>query len=294
VSRPVEPSPACAGEGRRLTSGHPPLGIVFRRLMTLMRASSAPGGRSGRPRSLAPRACAGGLLAALALIATGCSVKGEDNANLILGKQLFVAKCGSCHTLARASTKGIVGPNLDEAFRVDIAEGLQRNAVRGVVEGQIAIPNPEGAMPKELVTGARSKDVAAYVAGAVARPGQDSGLLATAVEAPGAGKPAVETAGKLQIPASPTGQLAYVTNKAVAKPGPALVEMPNTSGVSHNIAIEEGAHGATPAGAVLGASAFTAKGTASVKVSLKPGSYTFFCQVPGHRAAGMFGTLIVK
>ncbi|MCW3029223.1 MAG: c-type cytochrome [Solirubrobacterales bacterium] len=262
--------------------------------MTLMRAFIASGGRPSGPRSLARRAGAGSLLAALALIAGGCSVKGEDNANLILGKQQFVAKCGSCHTLARANTKGIVGPNLDEAFRVDIAEGLRRNAVRGVVEGQIAIPNPEGAMPKELVTGAKAKDVAAYVAGVVDRGGQDSGLLATAVEAPGAGKPAVETAGKLQIPASPTGQLAYVTNKAIAKPGPALVEMPNTSGVSHNIAIEAGAHEATPGGAVLGASPFTTKGTASVKVTLKPGTYTFFCQAPGHRAAGMYGTLTVK
>jgi mono/diheme cytochrome c family protein len=262
--------------------------------MSLKRANSAPGGRPSGPCGLARRACAGALLAALALLAGGCSVKGEDNANLIVGKQQFVAKCGSCHTLARASTKGIVGPNLDEAFRADIAEGLQRNTVRGVVEGQIAIPNPEGAMPKELVTGAKAKDVAAYVAGAVDRPGQDSGLLATAVEAPGAGKPAVETGGKLQIPASPTGQLAYVTNKAIAKPGAVLVEMPNTSGVSHNIAIEEGSHGATPGGPVLGASPFSTKGTVSVKVSLKPGTYTFFCQAPGHRAAGMYGTLIAK
>ena len=262
--------------------------------MTRLLALSASGGPTGGARSLAPRACAGALLGALAIVAGGCSVKGEDNANLILGKQQFVAKCGSCHTLARASTKGIVGPNLDEAFRAAVAEGLQRNAVRGVVERQIAIPNPEGAMPKELLTGAKAKDVAAYVAGAVDRTGKDTGLLATAVEPPGAGKPAVETAGKLQIAASPTGQLAYVTNKATGKPGAALVEMPNNSGVTHNIAIEEGAHGATPAGAVLGASPLISKGTATVKVTLKPGTYTFFCQVPGHRAAGMYGTLIVK
>jgi mono/diheme cytochrome c family protein len=262
--------------------------------MTRIPALSASGGRTGGARSLAPRACAGALLAALALVAGGCSVKGEDNANLILGKQQFVAKCGSCHTLARASTKGIVGPNLDEAFKVAIAEGLQRNAVRGAVEGQIAIPNPEGAMPKELLTGAKAKDVAAYVAGAVDRPGKDTGLLATAVEAPGAGKPAVETAGKLQIPASPTGQLAYATNKALGKPGAVIVEMPNTSGVTHNIAIEEGAHGATPGGPVLGASPLVSKGVGTVKLSLKPGTYTFFCQVPGHRAAGMYGTLVVK
>jgi plastocyanin len=236
----------------------------------------------------------GAPLAALALVAGGCSVKAEDNANVILGKQQFVAKCGSCHTLARAGTKGIVGPNLDEAFRGSIAEGLKRNTIRGVVEGQIAFPNPEGAMPKDLVTGARAKDVATYVARAVDRPGPDTGLLASAVEAPGSGKPAVETAGKLQIPASPSGQLAYVTNQATAKPGSVVVEMPNTSGVSHNIAIEEGAHGAAPAGSTLGASAFVTKGSASVRVTLKPGTYTFFCQASGHRAAGMYGTLTVK
>ena len=257
-------------------------------------APTAPGGPTRGAPGLASRAAAGALLTALALLAGGCSVKGEDNPNLIAGKQQFVAKCGSCHTLARANTKGIVGPNLDEAFRVAIAEGLRRNAVRGVVEGQIAIPNPEGAMPKELVTGAKAKDVAAYVAGAAARPGKDTGLLATAVEAPGAGKPAVETAGKLQIPANPSGQLAYATNKALGKAGPALVEMPNNSGVSHNIAIEEGAHGATPGGPVLGASPIISKGTATVKVTLKAGTYTFFCEVPGHRAAGMYGTLVVK
>ena len=70
--------------------------------------------------------------------------------------------------------------------------------------------------------------------------------------------------------------------------------MPNTSGVSHNIAIEAGARAATPGGAVLGASPIISKGSATVKVTLKPGTYTFFCQVPGHRAAGMYGTLIAK
>ncbi len=231
---------------------------------------------------------------AAALSTAGCSVKGADNANLITGKKAFVAKCGSCHTLARANTKGIVGPNLDEAFRASLAEGLERDSVRGVVEGQIRLPNPEGAMPKDLVTGSTVQDVAAYIAKVVDRSGKDPGLLATAVEAPGAGKPAVEKGGKLSIAASPSGQLAYVSNKASAKPGPVVIEMPNTSGVSHNIAIESGEHGATGGGTKLGASAFTTKTTASVTVKLTPGTYTFFCEAPGHRAAGMYGVLTVK
>jgi plastocyanin len=263
--------------------------------MSFMHAFPVCRGRARRAlRGFRPRAGACGLLAALALTTAGCSVKGADNANLIVGKQAFVAKCGSCHALARANTKGIVGPDLDEAFRVSLGEGLQRNAVRGVVEGQVLNPNPEGAMPKGLAGGATLSDIAAYLAQVVDRPGQDTGLLATAVEAPGAGKPAVEKAGKLQIPASPSGQLAYVTNKAVAGPGSVTVEMPNVSGVSHNIAIESGTGGASGSGPVLGASQFVTKGTATVSVKLKPGTYTFFCQAPGHRAAGMFGTLTVK
>jgi plastocyanin len=271
------------------------LRIVFRPLMSLPSAFPKP--HAGPHRGLRDLGLRGGacaLLLALALGTAGCSVKSGANANLILGKQQFVAKCGSCHTLARAGTKGIVGPNLDEAFHASLAEGLERNTVRGVVEGQVRIPNPEGVMPKDLVSGATLSDVAAYVAKSVDRSGQDTGLLASAVAAPGAGKPAVEKAGKLQIPASPTGQLAYATNKASAAAGPVTIEMPNVSGVSHNIAVESGSKGATPGGPVLGASGFTTKGTASVAVKLKPGTYTFFCQAPGHRAAGMYGTLTVK
>jgi plastocyanin len=250
--------------------------------------ASGPRGRRSL-RGVALRVAACGIAVALALGAAGCSVKGADNANLIVGKQQFVAKCGSCHTLARANTKGIVGPNLDEVFRAGATEAHGRTEIRGLVEFQIRFPNPEGVMPKDLVHGSVTQDVAAYVARAAANPGSDTGLLASAVQAPGAGKPAVETAGKLQIAASPSGQLAYVTNKATGTAGRVTVEMPNVSGVSHNIAIQQGANGA-----VLGASPFTTKGTATVSVSLKPGTYTFFCQAPGHRQAGMLGTLTVK
>ncbi len=263
--------------------------------MSFVEESRAGHRRPERLRRLAARAGAVGALGALALGAAGCAgVKGADNANLILGKQEFVAKCGSCHTLARADTKGIVGPNLDEVFRTDLAEGLQRNSFRTVVEGQVQNPDPVGAMPADLASGQKLADIAAYVAQSADAPGQDTGLLATAVEAPGAGKPAVEKAGKLEINANAAGQLAYTASKAEAKPGAVTIVMANMSGVSHNIAVEAGENGATAKGAALGASSFITKGSTSVTVNLKPGKYTFFCEAPGHRAAGMYGTITVK
>lgn len=245
-------------------------------------------------RRLGRRAGACGALISLAIAAGGCAIKGADNANLILGKQQFVARCGSCHTLARADTKGVVGPNLDEVFRTPVAEGEQRNAVRTVVEGQVQNPNPLGVMPKGLASGSTLSDIAAYVAQSVDEPGQDTGLLATAVEAPGSGKPAVEKDGKLAIEASPSGQLAYTTSKAEATPGAVTITMANMSGVMHNVAIEAGENGATQKAAPIAASGFITKGSTSLTVDLKPGKYTFFCQAPGHRAAGMYGTLTVK
>lgn len=225
------------------------------------------------------------------LAASGCgSVKhGENNANLIVGKQQFVAKCGACHVLARAETKGTVGPNLDVAFANSLKEGLGRTAIRSVVQGQVEDPNPRGAMPKDLASGTALKDIAAYVEAAANRPGKDTGLLASAVAPAGAGKPAEEKAGKLELEAAPGGQLAYTAAKATAKLGAVTIVMKNTSGVVHNVAIQPGA-----SGAVIGASPLVPKGTDSFSVTLKPGTYTYFCQAAGHRAAGMVGTLTVK
>ncbi len=224
------------------------------------------------------------------LAISGCgSVKRGENPNLIAGKQQFVAKCGACHTLARAETKGTVGPNLDEAFARSLNEGLGRSAIRSVVQGQVENADPEGVMPRNLASGAVLNDISSYVAAAADNPGKDSGLLATAVAPAGSGAPAVEKAGKLELEAAPNGQLAYTSSKATASAGQVTISMKNMSGVTHNVAIQSGT-----SGPVLGASPLEPKGTSSFSVKLKPGTYTFFCQAPGHRAAGMVGTLTVK
>ncbi len=155
----------------------------------------------GRNVAISRVARAAGIaaLAATAVVISGCTNSGSaDTSNPIAGKQLFVKKCGACHTLARAGTKGVVGPNLDDAFRVARKEGWGDNAIRGVVLGQIGFPGKGTLMPANLVTGDDARDVADYVSAVAAKPGKDAGLLATAVKAPGGGKPAVEANGVLK------------------------------------------------------------------------------------------------
>ena len=225
------------------------------------------------------------LLCATALLAAGCGTGGiAKGGDAGTGKQLFVAKCGSCHVLARAGTKGTTGPDLDEAFQQAIKDGMPRSDFAGAIHGQILHPNRDGVMPAKLVTGDKAYDVAAYVAQSVAAGGKDTGLLATAVKQAGGGKPAVEKNGSLEIDADPTGQLAFVTYAAQGTPGKITVKMANKSGTPHDIVIDgKGKGQVVQNGAV---SQFQADFTA--------GSYTFYCSVPGHRQAGMQGKLTVK
>ncbi|GAC1437381.1 MAG: hypothetical protein NVSMB51_11170 [Solirubrobacteraceae bacterium] len=232
-------------------------------------------------------AMAAGLILLPAL--AGCSLKRNANVDLVAGKKLFVAKCGSCHVLGRAGTKGNTGPNLDDAFRNSLRVGLQRNTVRGVVNQQILYPEIGGVMPAKLVQGQQARDVAGYVAAVASRGGQDNGLLATAVQSAGAGTPAVEAGGSLEIDADPSGQLAYVTNKASGTAGSITLKMANKSGTPHNIALQQGT-----GGPVLGAGPVLSSGISSLTATVQPGTYTYFCQVAGHRQAGMLGTLTIK
>jgi plastocyanin len=225
------------------------------------------------------------LTAAAALLVGigGCAVK-RGGGDMVNGKKLFVAKCGSCHILGRAATKGTVGPNLDQAFDRALHDGFKRSVVSEVVEKQILYPNINGVMPGKLVRGQNARDVAAYVGFAAARPGKDTGALSVGTQQ----KPlAVEQAGTLVIPADPTGQLLYTFKNAQAKPGPVTLQSPNKATVPHDISIEGG--GLNQHGPVV-----QNGGTSTLKLTLKPGTYTFYCSVDAHRAAGMQGQIVVK
>jgi plastocyanin len=227
------------------------------------------------------------LVAGAALVAAlaGCQAK-QGQPDMVNGKKLFVQKCGACHILARANTKGTTGPNLDQAFNRALHDGFARDTVESVVEKQILYPNINGVMPAKLVTGRDASDIAAYVGRSADKPGKDTGALGTAVG--GGQKPlAKEKDGAVENPADPNGQLLFVFKNMEAAAGPLTVNSPNKSAVQHDIAIE--GNGVNAKGEI-GANGHVS----SFKVTLKPGKYPFLCTVPGHAQAGMKGVITVK
>ena len=92
----------------------------------------------------------------------------------------------------------------------------------------------------------------------------------------------------LKFEADPNGALAYTTTEATAKAGKVTIDFNNPQALTHDVAIENSS------GEEVGATELIASGEDSTTVNLKPGTYHFFCTVPGHREAGMQGTLTVK
>jgi plastocyanin len=95
-------------------------------------------------------------------------------------------------------------------------------------------------------------------------------------------------AAAVKFEADPNGNLAYTTTSATAPAGKVTVDFNNPQPLTHDVAIEDSG------GKTVGKTELIAEGEDSTVVELKPGTYTFFCTVPGHREAGMEGTLTVK
>ena len=136
-------------------------------------------------------------------------------------------------------------------------------------------------MTKRLPIAVAALAVAA-LALVLAACGGDSSSPSAATTAAGA-----SGGGTVKIAADPN-QLAFTKTEITAPAGDDTIAFDNPSSTDHNVQIED-ANG----NSIAGTDTISA-GKTSTTADLAPGTYTFFCSVPGHREAGMEGTITVK
>jgi plastocyanin len=100
--------------------------------------------------------------------------------------------------------------------------------------------------------------------------------------------PATSGASTVSISANSSGMLMFTTNALTAKAGKVTIDFTNQAPEDHNFTL------ASASGTVLGATPTFKGGMKALTLNLKPGTYTYYCSVPGHRMAGMQGTLTVS
>lgn len=95
-------------------------------------------------------------------------------------------------------------------------------------------------------------------------------------------------ASKVRIKAAPEG-LAYTTNHVESEAGETLLRFENPQSEPHDVDLEDAD------GKLIADMELIGGGYADVPIDdLQAGEYTFYCSVPGHREAGMEGTLTVR
>lgn len=94
--------------------------------------------------------------------------------------------------------------------------------------------------------------------------------------------------GTIAVAADPGGQLAYEPDRLEGKAGKVSVDFTNDSPLPHDIVID------APDGKEVAKTSVFTGGSETASFNAKPGTYTFYCSVPGHREGGMEGTLTIK
>jgi len=94
--------------------------------------------------------------------------------------------------------------------------------------------------------------------------------------------------GTIKVEADPGGALEYTTGDLEVDAGVVTIDFDNPAGVAHDVRIEDSS------GADLGGTSVITESSESAEVELEPGTYTYYCSVPGHRQAGMEAKLTVE
>jgi plastocyanin len=122
---------------------------------------------------------------------------------------------------------------------------------------------------------------------AAAAATSSTSAAAAAPTSTSASVPSSGGASHIAIAADPGGALKFDKPSLTAKAGKVTVTFTNKAPEGHNFTIQ------SPGGATVAATPTFNGGSKTLTATLKPGTYTFLCTVPGHAMAGMKGTLKV-
>jgi plastocyanin len=139
------------------------------------------------------------------------------------------------------------------------------------------------------------KGVTIFAIGAMAAFGlaacgssSNNSTTAASTTATGAATTPSGTASTVDITANANGDLKFDQSNVKAKAGTTTVNFDNPASLAHDVVLQDST------GAEVGRTSLITQNKASFTATLKPGTYTFFCDVPGHEQAGMKGTITVK
>jgi plastocyanin len=156
----------------------------------------------------------------------------------------------------------------------------------GVTAAASTTPSTAAA-PQNPPASTESTPAPAPAAPAAKKPaGKHHAKAGTGVPAPPS-PPARAAPSAIALAADPSGLLSFDKKQLSAKAGTTTITFTNAAALEHNVTIAEGSK-------VLGATPTFAHAARTLTLTLKAGTYTFYCSVPGHRAAGMQGTLTVR
>jgi plastocyanin len=223
-------------------------------------------------KSKVPFYIAGGLLVAWALIVSaGLGLRRPDFPGGLSGQRAVIA-ISAVLVLGTVSSAVITSGSAAKAGTTSAA----------------AAPSPGGGEQPAPTAPATSTPSASTPSASTPAPSTATTTpkATTGTPAP-ASSPAASATSALKLAANPGGQLSFDAKQLSAKAGTVTITLTNASPLEHDVAIAQGS-------TVLGATPTFAGGSKALTLTLKPGTYTFFCSVPGHRQAGMEGTLSVS